>query len=110
MVTLSNSLYTAFFMASHLFPFGGKPAGLLCGVKQEGGAVLPDQLETKTLEFVATVTADGEGSERLPTGLCCLGEWEQEDQATRLEGKVHLSSPRVRFAVFSFHLKANSFH
>lgn len=72
MVTLSISLYTAFFMVSHLFRFGGKPAGLLCSMKQEEGAVLPEQMETKILDFL--VTADGGRSERLPTWLSCLGK------------------------------------
>lgn len=33
--------------ASHLFGFGGKPAGLLYGTEQEEGAVLPERADTK---------------------------------------------------------------
>lgn len=64
-VSLSN---TTFFIVSHLFRFGGKPAGLLYGTKQGEGAV----------------TADGGRSERLPTWLSCSGK--KKSQETKQQG------------------------
>lgn len=48
MVRRSNSLHSAFVIVSHLLRFGGKPAGLLYGAKQEEGAVIPEHTETKS--------------------------------------------------------------
>lgn len=42
---MSNSLFTTFFIRSHLLTIGGEPAGRL----ERGGAVPPEQTETKTL-------------------------------------------------------------
>lgn len=47
----SNSLFTTFFIVSHLLGFGGKPAGLLGGTKQEEGAVTPKRPETEIFFF-----------------------------------------------------------
>lgn len=71
---------------SHLFRFGGKPAGLLYGTKQEEGAVLPELTEIKILELL--VTADGGRSERLPTWLSMFRKRSRGKQETGLPGNV----------------------
>lgn len=67
-VSLPNN---TFFIVSHLFRFGGKPAGLLYGTKQGEGAV----------------TADGGRSERLPTWPSCSATQKKRRKKKRKERK-----------------------